>query len=93
MFSHWITRTVNWKYGLAKESFQCIIELNKLYARDSNELQRLFESFGCKIDAEHEERIWKYFDINKKMFADAGGKAGWMEYCEKKFLEKIMKDE
>jgi len=93
MFSHWITRIVNWKYGLAKESFQCIIELNKLYARDSNELQRLFESFGCKIDAEHEERIWKYFDINKKMFADAGGKAGWMEYCEKKFLGKIIKDE
>ena len=60
---------------------------------DSNELHRLFESFGCEVDAVQEERIWKYFDTNKKMFADAGGKEGWIEYCEKKFLNKIMKDE
>jgi hypothetical protein len=93
MLDHWRIRIVNWKYELDKDSFQCIIELDKLYAHDSNELHRLFESFGSTLDAKHEERIWKYFDTNTKMFADAGGKEGWMEYCEKKFLEKIMKDE
>lgn len=93
MLGHWKTRIVNWKYDLDKESFQCIIELDKLYAHDSNELRRLFESFGCEVDTEQEERIWKYFDTNTKMFADAGGKEGWIEYCEKKFLDKIMKDE
>jgi hypothetical protein len=92
MLDHWRTRVVNWEYHLDKESFQCVVELDKLYAHDSNELAKLFDSFGTTLDAKEEERIWKYFDINKKMFADAGGKAGWIEYCERKFLEKITKE-
>jgi hypothetical protein len=83
---------VNWKYGI-DDSFDCTIQLDKLYEHDSSELKKLFNSFGTDVDAKEEERIWKYFDINKKMFADVGGKEGWMQYCENKFLEKIMKEE
>ena len=92
MLDHWKIRIVNWKYGI-DDSFDCTIQLDKLYEHDSSELKKLFNSFGTDVDAKEEERIWKYFDINKKMFADVGGKEGWMQYCENKFLEKIMKEE
>lgn len=92
MLDHWRVRTMNWEFGVDADSFGCKIDLNKLYSHDSAELKRLFNSFGTDVDAKEEERIWKYFDINKKMFTDAGGKEGWMEFCEKKFLEKIMKE-
>lgn len=93
MLDHWRVRSINWEYGEDRDSFNCHIDLDKLYSHDSNEIKRLFNSFGTDVDAKEEERIWKYFDINKKMFADAGGKEGWINYCEAKFLEKIKKDE
>lgn len=93
MLDHWRVRTMNWEFGVDAKSFECTIDLNKLYSHDSTELKRLFNSFGTDVDTKEEERIWKYFDINKKMFTDAGGKEGWVDFCEKKFLEKITKEE
>lgn len=93
MLDHWRVRAINWEFNEDRNSFNCNVNLSKLYAHDYNELKMLFNSFGADLDTREEERIWKYFDINTKMFADAGGKEGWMEYCEKKFLDKITKDE
>ena len=75
MINYYVRMRKNWARKLDTSRFNNVIELEKIYQYDKNELDKLFKSFDC--ESYDESIVWRYISKNIEMYNEANNNGDW----------------